>query len=247
LLPRLKDNIIDHTSKRNKERTMNLISLVGSPHGEKGSTARLMKEVLEGALSVGAENETIVLKGDSVLPCKGCDVCHIKGVCVQKDTFTEIFGKILKADGLILGSPNYIFTVSAQLKAFMDRCGAAVHCRSLTGKYGVSVVTSGGGDEEPICDFMNHFLIMTGAVPVGSVWATMGLIEGDEFPDEIRQKAFDLGKKLVETWKAKTVPQDTAERLADFHERMKMLMTYRKDEWPFEYNHWLEHFPGAFE
>lgn len=34
---------------------------------------------------------------------------------------------------------------------------------------GHSVVTSGGGDEEPMAEYINHFLIITGIRPVGSV------------------------------------------------------------------------------
>lgn len=221
---------------------MKLISLVGSPHGEKGSTAKLMREVLNGAESLGATNETIVLKGDTVAPCRGCDVCHVKGVCVQKDSFKDIVAKILEADGVILGSPNYIFTVSAQLKAFMDRCCGMVHCQGFMGRYGVSVVTSGGGDEEPIAEFMNHYLITTGIVPVGSVWATMGIIEGEAFPEDIRQKAFDLGRRLVESWSAKTVAPDVQKKLDVFHERMKQLILWSKDAWPFEYDYWVKHY-----
>jgi len=220
---------------------MKLISLVGSPHGEKGSTAKLVKEVVKGAESAGAVNETIILKGDSVAPCRGCDVCHVKGVCVQKDGFHDITKKILAADGLILASPNYIFSVSAQLKAFMDRCCGILHCQSFSGRYGVSVVTSGGGNEQPIADYMNQFLITTGTVPVGSVWATMGLISGDEFPDDIRDKAFSLGCQLVEAWKTKSVAPEVQTRMDAFHERMRMLMTWRKEEWPFEYNYWVTH------
>lgn len=220
---------------------MKLISLVGSPHGEKGSTARLMNLVIEGACSLGAENETIVLKGDSVLPCRGCDVCHVKGTCIQKDRFNEILDKVHEADGIILGSPNYIFTVSAQLKAFMDRCCGPVHLQSFQGKFGVSVVTSGGGDEEPIADFMNHFLIMTGAVPVGSVWATMGILQGDGFPEDISEKARELGRRLVRSMQEKTIPEEVKLRLDAFYQRMKMLMGYRKDEWSYEYAYWKKH------
>ncbi len=220
---------------------MKLITLVGSPHGEKGNTLKLTKEALLGAESMGAVNETIFLKGDTVAPCRGCDVCHIKGFCVQKDSFPDLLQKILAADGLILASPNYIFSVSAQLKAFMDRCCSVLHCQSFTGRYGVSVVTSGGGDEEPIADYMNQFLISTGIVPVGSVWATMGSITGDDFPDVIKKKAFDLGCRLVEAWKTKTIEPGVKAKMDDFHQRMRMLMTWRKEEWPFEYNYWVTH------
>jgi multimeric flavodoxin WrbA len=220
---------------------MKLISIVGSPHGEKGSTAKLMNEVFKGAESVGATNEVIVLKGNTVAPCMGCDVCHVKGKCAQKDSFGEIVDKILNADGVILGSPNYIFSVSAQLKAFIDRCCGIIHCMGFMGKYGVSVVTSGGGDEEPITDYLNHFMITTGIVPVGSVWATMCTIQGDEFPEDVRNKAHDLGISLVQTWKNMTVEPDVKKRMDAFYQRMKWLMTYRKDEWPFEYDYWVKH------
>lgn len=220
---------------------MKLISLVGSPHGLKGSTAKLMHEVLKGAESMGAVNETIVLKGDTVAPCRGCDVCHVKGFCVQKDGFADIVRKIVEADGLLLASPNYIFSVSAQLKAFMDRCCGILHCRTFLGKYGVSVVTSGGGDEPPITEYMNNFLISTGIVPVGSVWATMGLITGDAFPEDLSRDAFDLGCRLVEAWQAKTVAPEVKAKMDDFHQRMRSLMTWRREEWPFEYNYWVTH------
>ncbi len=219
---------------------MKLISLVGSPHGLKGSTAKLLQFVIRGAESLGGINETIVLKGDSVLPCMGCDSCHRKGRCVQKDAFNEIKTKIEAADGLLLASPNYIFSVSAQLKAFMDRCCGVVHCLGFEGKYGASVVTSGGGDEPPIADYMNHFLMTTGIVPVGAVWATMGTIEGDAFPADITQNAFELGKRVVTSWQNKEKPSDTAQTMLAFYERMKTLMSYRREEWPFEYQYWIE-------
>jgi hypothetical protein len=64
-----------------------------------------------------------------------------------------------------------------------------IHCLGFEGKYGASVVTSGGDDEAPIADYMNHFLITTGIIPVGAVWATMTRIGGDGFPPDIKTKA----------------------------------------------------------
>lgn len=217
---------------------MKIIGLVGSPHGLKGNTARLMRVVMEGAESMGAVTETIILKGDSIQPCLGCDACHKKGKCVQKDEFEAVQEKIIEADGLVLGSPNYIFQVSAQLKAFMDRCACTIHCLRFEGKYGASVVTSGGGDEEPIAEYMNHFLMITGIQSVGSVWATMGSIHGDQFPEDIRTQASELGKKLVRCWKDKFTTPEFKERYHAFCNRMRALITYRKDDWPFEYEYW---------
>lgn len=217
---------------------MKIIGVIGSPHGTRGNTARLLRIVLEGAESVGATTDTHYLPGDTILPCRGCDYCHRKGSCPQKDSFNYLLEKIQEADGLVLGSPNYIFSVSAQMKAFMDRCSCMVHCLGFEGKYGTSVVTSGGGDEEAIADYMNHFLLITGIQPVGSIWATMGSIQGDNFPEEIRKQAFELGIELVRCWREKITVPDFREKYQAFSDRMKSLITYRKAEWPFEYEYW---------
>ncbi len=220
---------------------MKIISLVGSPHGLKGNTARLLKIVLEGAEELGAQNETIVLKGNNVRPCKGCDACHKKGSCEQKDEFEAIKQKIYQTDGLILASPNYIFSVSAQMKAFMDRCCGVIHCLGFEGKYGAVVVTSGGGDEEPIAEYMNQFLMTTGIMPVGSVWATMGTLTSNGFPNEIRERALALGQKVVRAWQHKERRPDITAAMEAFYDRMKTLIQYRKEEWPYEYSYWVQH------
>ncbi len=76
---------------------------------------------------------------------------------------------------------------------------------------------------------------------MGSVWATMGLITGDDFPEDIKKNAFDLGCRLVEAWKTKTIDPEVKTKMDDFHQRMRSLMTWRKAEWPFEYNYWVTH------
>ena len=217
---------------------MKIVSLIGSPHGEKGSTGRLLDLVLEGAREKGAETETIALKGDTVKPCLGCDTCHKRGKCPQKDSFEEVRAKIPAADGLVLASPNYIFNVSAQLKAFMDRCCGVVHLMQFEGKYGAAVVTSGGGDEAPVAEYMNHFLITTGIRPVGATWATMGNLPEDLFSDEIIDNARRLGHKLVRAWQTGEIDPAADRIMTTFRERMRQLMLWRRQEWPYEYEYW---------
>ncbi|RJP73823.1 MAG: flavodoxin family protein [Candidatus Abyssobacteria bacterium SURF_17] len=217
---------------------MKIVSLVASPRGMRGNTAALLRLVLEGAEAAGATAETIVLPGNTVLPCKACDSCHKKGACPQKDDFEAIKAKIYESDGLVLASPNYIFSVSAQMKAFMDRCCGVIHCMSFEGKYGVSVVTSGGGDEQPIADYMNHFLITTGITPVGSVCATMGGVSEPAFADETKREAIELGRNLVNAWKTRAAFPEVDRAKGEFKNRMQLLMTYRKEQWPYEWEYW---------
>ncbi len=220
---------------------MNIVSIIGSPHGIKGATAALLKIVLEGAESKGANTEIIAIKGQEVKPCRACDICHKIGSCPQRDSFAAIKEKIDNADGLVLATPNYIFQVSAQLKAFLDRCCGVVHRLGFEGKYGASVVTSGGGDEKPIADYMNHFLATTGIVPVGCVLATMSQINGYDFSHDVREKAFTLGEKLVTAWKGKVTDPECGRVTSEFKDRMRALMLWRQEEWPYEYKYWKEH------
>lgn len=217
---------------------MKVLSILGSPNGERGNTGLLLSEVLKGAKEYGAECEIISLKGDSLKPCTGCNLCHKRGFCHLKDDFEHIKEKMFSSDCLIFATPNYIFNVSAQLKVFFDRCASLIHCMFLMGKYGAAVVTSGGGDEKPIVEYLNYVLTVLGVTPVDSVWASMGTTKDGTLTEKACQQAFNVGKNLVEAWNNK-IQFSSIERLQDMHKnRMKDLIKYYKDEWTYEYEYW---------
>jgi multimeric flavodoxin WrbA len=213
---------------------MKVISILGSPNGAKGNTGLLLQHVLEGASGRGAACETIALRGDTLKPCRGCNQCHKRGFCRQKDEFESIKAKVLAADGLILAVPNYISHVSAPCKISLDLCACLVHCMALDGKYGLSVVTSGGGDEWPIAQYLSHFMITAGVTPVDAVWAEMGTTRDRKLGDRIRGQAVRAGEHLVEAWKDKRRAA-VVDRLQDAHrDRMLALIAGYRDEWPYE-------------
>jgi predicted Rossmann fold nucleotide-binding protein DprA/Smf involved in DNA uptake len=110
---------------------------------------------------------------------------------------------------------------------------------ALEGKYGASVVTSGGGDEGPIACYLNHFLTVSGATPVDAIWSPMGTFRPEnQVSDRCREQARDLGATLVKAWKEKR-RSVMAEKGQEAHrERMQKLIGYHKDEWPYEYQYW---------
>ena len=61
-------------------------------------------------------------------------------------------------DGFIFASPNYIASVTAQMKAFFDRSTSIIHCVSLEGKYGAVVETSGSGEDAQVIRYMERFI-----------------------------------------------------------------------------------------
>ncbi len=95
-----------------------------SPRNDKYSKSLMMvNKFIEGAESAGAEVEIVTLKDKTINYCTGCYTCWTKtpGVCIFKDDMPELIEKTRKADLVIYISPLYVFSVSAQLKVFIDR------------------------------------------------------------------------------------------------------------------------------
>jgi multimeric flavodoxin WrbA/putative sterol carrier protein len=102
---------------------MKILAINGSPRGKKSNTDRILQPFLEGAREAGAETETVYLKGKKINYCLGCFTCWSKtpGVCVHQDDMPALLEKLRQADITVYATPLYVFTVTAQMKAFMDR------------------------------------------------------------------------------------------------------------------------------
>jgi len=108
------------TDSKNKSK---ILAFFGSPR-KKGNTTVLANQIILGAESRGAEVERVYLHGLNIKPCQGCYACQAKDSkgCVIDDDMQDVYSKVAKADALIIASPVYWFTMSAQTKIFMDRC-----------------------------------------------------------------------------------------------------------------------------
>ena len=102
---------------------MKILAVNGSPRGKKSNTDRILQPFLEGARQAGAEAEMVYLQGKKINYCLGCFTCWTKtpGVCVHQDDMPPLLEKMRQADMIIYATPLYVFTVSAQMKTFMDR------------------------------------------------------------------------------------------------------------------------------
>jgi len=217
---------------------MNIVTVIGSPHGMKGNTGQLLSRVEESLKASGAEVTQFDVTRMDVKPCRGCGACHKTGQCVIKDDFKGIEAALLKADGIVLASPNYIFSVTAQMKALMDRCSCPIHCQALEGKYGAAVVTSGGSGGDVVEGYLLRFLRALGCWTVGSVAAEAHEVEGQSGQGGRFGEAGDLGARLAEAIHRRPTFADQESERAAFFNRMKALIVMRKEEWPHEYRYW---------
>jgi multimeric flavodoxin WrbA len=225
---------------KSKSREMlKIVTIMGSPHGMRGNTGRLLGQVVEGIQSTGGHVEMMpfLLSKTKVGFCKGCDNCLKKGTCPRKDGFNEIQEAIIEADGIVLASPNYSFGVSAQMKAFCDRVYAMVHCQMLFHKYSV-VVTSGGGEYEPAELYLHKILTKLGCWRAGTVGATTIELADEEEAGLIQKRAFNLGVRLVQAIDQKYRFPEQSDELDHFFEMMRAVVTIHKDQWTYDYQYW---------
>lgn len=102
---------------------MNVLIFLGSPR-KKGNTDLLIEEIVAGVKEEGGIPEVIRLEGMDIHPCIGCGGCEKEGKCVVLDEMQDLYPKIDNADRIIIASPIYFYSVTAQTKAFIDRCQA---------------------------------------------------------------------------------------------------------------------------
>src|SRR3989338_7459461 len=99
---------------------MKVLGLSGSPR-KGGNTDTLLDKALEGTEAAGAAAEKIVLNDLNFCPCQECGGCARTGICVVKDDMQAVYEKLQDADAVIIASPIFFGSVSAQVKMMIDR------------------------------------------------------------------------------------------------------------------------------
>jgi len=101
-----------------------IVAINCSPRGA-WNTATLVREAAKGAEGKGAEVEVIDLykleKFTGCVSCFGCKLPDNLGRCICRDGLAPVLEAIRNADGLIIGSPNYLGDVTAGFRALYER------------------------------------------------------------------------------------------------------------------------------
>ena len=86
-----------------------------------GNSEILAKEFARGCKDASHSVEIINLRDYNLKYCMGCYACQKMGRCVHNDKMNEISEKLLKADVIVFATPVYFYSMSGQLKVFIDR------------------------------------------------------------------------------------------------------------------------------
>jgi len=102
---------------------MKVLAVSGSPR-RKGNTEVLLDAFLEGVMGAGGIPEVVRVADLRIQACIGCGGCEKTGECVLDDDMQLLYPKIHAAHKVVLVSPIYFYGITAQAKAFVDRCQA---------------------------------------------------------------------------------------------------------------------------
>ena len=104
---------------------MKIIAVNGSPR-KNWNTDTLLRNVLDGAASAGAETEMVCLYDLNFKGCRSCMACKLRkeprpNRCIVRDDLTVVLDKVHEADAVVLGSPIYFSEVTGEMRSFFER------------------------------------------------------------------------------------------------------------------------------
>lgn len=183
---------------------MKIVAITGSPRLE-GNTAYLTDQALEAAGRAGADTLKIDLVRYRVNPCQGHDECNNFTACPQADDAGFIMSELYAADGVILASPVYYYTVSAQLKALIDRNSfyRRHKWRMKAQCAGIIVVAQRAGTEDT-ANTLKHFLALSSRIPAEAVEVVSGyafkageIKSNHEVVEQARRLGSNMARRLA--------------------------------------------------
>jgi multimeric flavodoxin WrbA len=180
---------------------MKVVAFNGSPRKD-GNTTILINHVFRELEKEGVETELVQLSGKKIHGCIACYKCFEnkdQRCAVKDDIANECIEKMIKAEGIILGSPVYFTDVTAEMKALIDRAGfvSMANGGMYKNKVGAAVVAVRRSGAVHTLDTLNHFFLAGQMIIVGrgiGVGRDKGEVEKDE---EGMQSVKALGQRMA--------------------------------------------------
>ena len=172
---------------------MKILGLSCSPR-KSGNTTILLEEALSGAQQERAETELFSVSGKDIQSCDGCWSCIGTGSCHMKDDVQSLLEKMVGADGIIVGTPVYVYSMTGQAKTIMDRMVSV----NLANKGGGVVVVAGSlGIIDPVKDLYFNMVIKK-MLPANLVAVYANDKGGVRKMEQGMKAAHNLGREMVQ-------------------------------------------------
>lgn len=175
-----------------------VLIISGSPR-KGGNTDMLCDRFAEGARDAGNQVTKLRVADLDIHMCTGCDSCVRTGTCVYRDDMARVRDEMMAADAIVFASPVYFYTISAQIKALIDRM--VPFYTDLHDKSVYFIVAAADPDESMLELSVECFRGLTrdcmedavekGVIKATGVWEK-GAVQGTPFMSQ----AYQMGKSV---------------------------------------------------
>lgn len=176
---------------------MKVLAISASPRPG-GNSDVLCDRFLKGAEEKGHTTEKIKLAGKQLYPCLACYQCRDTKRCVQKDDMESILQALIDADVIVLATPVYFYSMSAQMKIMIDRC--LPRYREIVDKKFYFIVTAAdperSGAEEPLAGLRGFLRCLPSAEEAGIIYGMGAWDKGDIYRHPAFEDAYEEGKTI---------------------------------------------------
>ncbi len=100
---------------------MGTVLAVSSSPRRNGNSELLLQSFNKGVQEEGWSVNTVRISDLEFGPCKACDGCAATGECILQDDMQSIYPMVASAGAMVIATPIYFGSMSAQLKMFIDR------------------------------------------------------------------------------------------------------------------------------
>ncbi len=180
---------------------MKILGISASPV-KGGNNDKLIDKVLGIAKSRGFEVDSVLMSSSKIAPCIACGICRDEEMCPIDDDMQQVYQKLKGADAIIVSSPVYFGSVTAQVKALFDR--SVLHRRQgfqLKNKVGAALAVGGSrnGGQEKTIQTIHDWMHIHGMIVVGDGGHFGGILQKPALADaEGMQTAIDTINKMCD-------------------------------------------------
>lgn len=173
------------------------ILMISSSPRKGGNSDTLCDSFKKGAEEAGHRVEKVRLSELTIDYCSACYACKKTGHCVKQDDMVPLAEKMRAADVIVLATPVYFYTMSAQLKTVIDRTLGAAQQPGLENKefYLIATAADGKAEMERTIDGLRGYLeCLPGAREKGIIYGAGAWQMGDIRRNPALEEAWQMGK-----------------------------------------------------
>ena len=176
------------------------VLIISSSQRKDGNSDILCGEFLKGARAAGHQVVKISLRNKHINYCTGCNYCANNDFtgCAQIDDMDGIIDRMIASDTIVFATPIYFYSISGQMKTFIDRL-CAKYTRIVNKEF-YYIMTAADTSKDAITfalgEFKGLMVCLENPVEKGYLFAGGVWRPGEVIDTEIMQKAFEAGKNI---------------------------------------------------